>query len=308
MRYIITLLISMSIFGQVLNKLEKSYLTKADLLQSDHDNKVKALDDRLVTESRRLAEVYLKALKALLKSETQKGDFDSAIKVKAKITEMENMLKSEAVAVANGSITVTKPIGVHHDLIGVWQTTNTKGTKYIYTFYKNGTSFHENNSNKNTITGKWEAVENEIHIVFSNKHSFTLKRLGNIYIGPHYKFKKEATDPIVGSWTPDIIGNAKPKTAIFDLKDAITGTGRYTITFKFTKGKYALVIDSVELLRTGIPIAKDIHKGWAGSLSSSNTYILDIKYYRKGPYKLRIKLYGDLGVDSFGDIYIEKIQ
>lgn len=92
------MIIGCSLFAADLEKLEQSYLSKAEDLQSDSDTKIKVIKDKLAKDSKRLAEAYLKSLKAMLKSETQKGDFDAAVKVKGKIVEIEAILKGEAVA------------------------------------------------------------------------------------------------------------------------------------------------------------------------------------------------------------------
>lgn len=226
MKYLILfiVLISFCLSNDKIEKLENIYIDKANKLKAARDKVILAATLKHLEDSGKLVRVYIRALESLLKAETQKGDFDSAIAIKVKIVEMEKALAGNIVKVVP-----TKPISVHHDLIGVWHTTNTRGTKYIYTFYKDGTSFHENNSNKNTISGKWKAQENDIHIVFSNKHSFTFKRVGNLYKGPHYEFKKHVADPFVGQWKAAKISNGnivtiKKNSTGYTLNNSISGS------------------------------------------------------------------------------------
>lgn len=390
-KLILTLMMfSCSMIAQDINKLEQFYLTKAEALQAARDKDVEARDAKLAKDSKRLANAYLKSLKKIEIAIVQKGDLDAALKVRAKIKEVE--------AILEGDPRVRKPVkpslSIKDPFVGTWKWM----TKYIVDIHSDGTITSYKNiadfKNKNVfrtsstwtkkektyyihgpnyidtltiandgkslsgegsrghkvsairitdpIIGKWRSTSNKaISSVFKSdgtivtgtitggkwiknkENDYSIAWPGQRFQAKHaisadgksltYKgnvFAKRVTDLIIGKWNPKVIGNGKPRTTIFDLKGIITTTGQYKITFTYTEGKYALVIDSVEFLRTGIPIAKDVHEGWAGhpGVTRNNTYVLKLKSYSKGTYKLRVKIYGDLGLDSSGNIYLERID
>lgn len=140
------LLISTLMFGQGLDKLEQIYLNKAERLQKDHDARAKANDNKLTKDSQRLAEAYLKALRIMLIVETKKGDFDKAVKVKAKITEIEALIniggvsKTRPIKVGKAIENKIKVVGELTKFNGIWEITG--GNETIIYEIKNNEVWH----------------------------------------------------------------------------------------------------------------------------------------------------------------------
>jgi hypothetical protein len=189
---LIAMIIGCSLIADDLDTLEESYFSKASALQEDHDAKQKVISKKLATDSKRLAESYIKALKAMLKKETQKGDLDAAIKVKAKIVEMEAILNGEAVA------PVVKPNPVENKaepIVGKWKWHNGR----IIDVLENGTLISKGKLSAN----KWTKVgENKYHL--TNKEVWTVSEDGKTFTisinNRKYICKRITTDPIVGKW------------------------------------------------------------------------------------------------------------
>ena len=126
MKYLITLLLICVACNanDAIDKLENSYVNKAEQLKTTRDQGVKQLDTKYQSDSRRLALAYILALRKIEISIVKKGDLDGALIVRAKIKEIEAILKGEAVA-------VVKPKPVHNSadtIVGKWHWQITRRT------------------------------------------------------------------------------------------------------------------------------------------------------------------------------------
>jgi len=113
---------------------------------------------------------------------------------------------------------------------------------------------------------------------------------------------------VLGMWSAGEVSANKPAEVIFDATGKITGDGKYTITFSFTKGKNALVINGIEVLKNDIEFtAKDIHVGKATRRGVKNKYTITVDNYETGAsYKVKTTMFGGGGSDSKGFVFIKK--
>jgi hexosaminidase len=114
----------------------------------------------------------------------------------------------------------------------------------------------------------------------------------------------------IGEWKPGVIGSGKAKTALFDATGHIDRAGTYVVTFIYTRGEHRLDIDSVEVVRNERDVvAKDVHHGFTGGQRKDNQYTVKVADYETGAsYKIRAAIYGDIGDDSNGVVYIRRIK
>lgn len=126
------------------------------------------------------------------------------------------------------------------------------------------------------------------------------------YIDPKNKYSR--LGKLVGKWKSGQVGNAKAKEITFDATGLINSNGVYTVTFKFTGGKYRLDIDGIEVVRNDtVPVGKDMHHGFTGVSSKNNTYQIKVSNYETGAsFKIKALIYGDEGDDTNGVVLIRK--
>ena len=180
--------LSPAVFGQALDKLEQAYFTKAEKLINEHRVRTKISDDILAKNSKRLAEAYISALKAMLIAETKKGDFDKAVKIKVKITEMENLLKIGVVGNHHtkdvDSGLSSKPFQAKVDfIVGSW-IWHHKGQ--VCKFAKDGTYIGR------ISTGTWVKASNKSYTMTNSKNKIkqTMKVIDeNTMLNTTHNFK-----------------------------------------------------------------------------------------------------------------------
>ncbi len=104
-------------------------------------------------------------------------------------------------------------------------------------------------------------------------------------------------------WNPSCIPDGvKPVELMGELP--IKGKGCYAVSFQYTGGRMALVVEAVELYDGKKKVAEDRHRGVAGHNNWQNTYTLKVPKTVKNP---RIFVTINLGDrDSYGKIHIEK--
>ncbi len=104
-------------------------------------------------------------------------------------------------------------------------------------------------------------------------------------------------------WTPSSLPTDKTPVEL-EGKLPISGPGTYTVTFQYTGGTEALVVDAVELYDGRSRSAEDRHRGSAGHRHSNNTYTLKVGSAVRNP---RIVITVDMPKnDSYGKVVIEK--
>ncbi len=104
-------------------------------------------------------------------------------------------------------------------------------------------------------------------------------------------------------WNPGCIPE---KTGTVELKGTlpIREAGRYTVRFRYTGGKMALVVEAVELYDGDRKIAEDRHRGVTGNEDWKNTYELTVPETVQEP---RIFItFNTPSRDTYGKITIEK--
>lgn len=149
----------------------------------------------------------------------------------------------------------------------------------------------------------WTNLENKDFNKFDHKLDYHYPRLDAL--GIEY-FKDGGY--IVGKWNPNILSS---DTSIIDIdvtKHTI-GNGRISVGFFYTKGNDFLEIKSVELLKNGKVVAEDSHISIAdkfrGIPYKKNMFLYNFTlpvYDKKSSYKIRAKVSGKEGKDSFGNI------
>lgn len=94
-----------------------------------------------------------------------------------------------------------------------------------------------------------------------------------------------------------------------NLKNIINKPGKYTFTFNYRRGGNGMDIESVSLIQNDKVIVQDIHSGFAGGRAKNNIYILEVqKMDFTQPVTLVVKIKGAGGINSFGDISIDKVK
>ncbi len=121
MKYLILfiVLISFCLANDKIEKLENIYIDKANKLKAIRDKVVKEADVKFENDSRRLAESYIKALIKEQTAIVKTGDLEGALKIKAKIIEIENVLKGQvARPEINKQLKVGQKVIITNNLIG----------------------------------------------------------------------------------------------------------------------------------------------------------------------------------------------
>ncbi len=132
---------------------------------------------------------------------------------------------------------------------------------------------------------------------------------GSIFLRKSNVLKKASNQlgKTVGTWSPKNLPTNAVLDSKLDVTDVINATGNYEVFFKYTGGANALAIKSVEFWDNGVCTSKDIHNGSTGSRSKDNTYSLKIdKLSPKGRKLIKVKIQGQGGLDTNGDITISK--
>ncbi|MDP6635346.1 MAG: family 20 glycosylhydrolase [Phycisphaerae bacterium] len=124
------------------------------------------------------------------------------------------------------------------------------------------------------------------------------------YVDQSVKYAKYGKK--IGQWKSGKIASRKAAKAVFDATGLINKPGLYTVTFLYTGGRQRLDIDSIEVVKNDKEVvAKDTHHGFTGGKSKGNTYRVKIDDYETGAsYKINAMIYGDVGADSNGLVFI----
>ena len=124
------------------------------------------------------------------------------------------------------------------------------------------------------------------------------------YIDQSVKYAKYGKK--IGQWKSGKIPSRKAGKVTLDATGLINKSGTYTVTFMYTGGRHRLDIDSIEVVKNDNEVvAKDVHHGVTGGKSKGNTYKVKIDDYETGAsYKINAMIYGDVGSDSNGLIFI----
>lgn len=186
MKWLIGLLLSVAaLAADPVEKLENSYVKKAEQIATQKQAALKEVAVKYDSVSKRLTESYLKSLKILLKKETQKGDFDSAIKIKAKIVEIESMLKGQAPpkvtrpTIIKPTVTkprvvkVIKPVDNKAKLHPSWQSFKNNNFYTLHLLDDKTCRFAVNGNQ--SATGKWNVANGSINIKWDSGATNTYK-------------------------------------------------------------------------------------------------------------------------------------
>ncbi len=110
----------------------------------------------------------------------------------------------------------------------------------------------------------------------------------------------------VASWNPKQM-STKWKTLTFDISKHLDDAGNYEVNFRWTKGGSRLDIRSVSLLRNGVEISKDIHKGTTGHAHKNNSYSVELKDFAfNTKYEVKAEIRSDGSTNSYGEIRLRK--
>jgi len=126
------------------------------------------------------------------------------------------------------------------------------------------------------------------------------------YVDQSVKFAKYGKK--IGQWKSRKIAARKAGKVVFDATGLINKPGVYTVTFLYTGGRQRLDIDSIEVVKNDKEVvARDAHHGFTGGKSKGNTYKVKIDDYETGAsYKINAMIYGDVGSDSNGLVFIRR--
>ncbi len=105
-------------------------------------------------------------------------------------------------------------------------------------------------------------------------------------------------------WSPSCLPADKRPVELRG-KLPIDGPGTYTVTFRYTSGKWALTVLAVELYDGKTKVAEDHHTGTAGGRHQNNVYTLKVAKAVKDPH-IFITFNMPDNRDSYGTITIEK--
>lgn len=106
----------------------------------------------------------------------------------------------------------------------------------------------------------------------------------------------------IGAWSPVSFSNGIADVSC-EIPSHLANAGEYLISPCYTKGNHAVNIEWVALLEDGKEISRDTHPGQSGCCNVANSYT--IKRCAKKPgarYQVRIKLQGQGGQDTHGDV------
>ena len=112
----------------------------------------------------------------------------------------------------------------------------------------------------------------------------------------------------IGSWKSGQPGSAQPKEMTFEATGHINRNGEYVVTFLYTGGEHRLDIDGIRAVKNDTTVvAKDIHHGFTGGQAKDNEYRLKIDDYETGAsFKIKAAVYGDIGNDTNGLVFIRR--
>ncbi len=114
---------------------------------------------------------------------------------------------------------------------------------------------------------------------------------------------------LAAEWKPKNLKGAEFISWKFEATGKITGNGTYEVTFVYTGGEYKLEIEGVKVFKRDELLSEDIHNGYTGGASQKNTYIVKIDSFEAGtPFFIDAKVRGDLGNDSYGAVFIKKVN
>jgi hypothetical protein len=82
-------MLAVPVWADEIDKLENAFVTKSNHLKAERDKGMKVIEDKYIKDSQSLAQSYINSLKRIEKSIVKKGDLDGALKVRAKIKEIE---------------------------------------------------------------------------------------------------------------------------------------------------------------------------------------------------------------------------
>lgn len=144
-----------------------AYADPADTLEDKYVKGLTKYKAEYDAKCRRLSLAYIKSLEKLQVATVKKGDLDGALKVKAKIAEIEKLLADNlSIPLPNPTKTIvsTKP----DPIIGKW---NWSG-RVNYTFKADGTFI-----SNTTVHGAWESLGNAKYKVRGIKNGSTFFNL-----------------------------------------------------------------------------------------------------------------------------------
>lgn len=151
----------------------------------------------------------------------------------------------------------------------------------------------------------WSPSKGRNYDEFVSRLNTHLQRLKILDV--NYRALNTKTPQVIGTWKS---GEANETFAAksWDVSKAISGPGTYAFTFQYTEGECRIDIDGAELLRDGVVVATDGHKGRTGGESEGNVYTFQLSEAPKGLYTLRAKIRVDGGTDSNGEISVAKVR
>ena len=112
---------------------------------------------------------------------------------------------------------------------------------------------------------------------------------------------------IIGTWNPGCLADDCVDLE-WDVTHKVYADGRAMAGLYYTYGDHRLNIHGMQLLEDGKVIAEDLHEGFADETRATSKYktylyYLDIKDYKEGSkYTLRVKVSGQKGNDSYGNV------
>lgn len=123
------------------------------------------------------------------------------------------------------------------------------------------------------------------------------------------KMKQEAAEKLgkkIWSWNPKKVSN-EWKAITVDVTKHLNDAGTYNLTFLHNKGNSRLEIRKAVLLRNGVELANDSHKGFAGSKSKKNIYSLKLKEFAfNTKYEIKAEVRSVKGSNSYGKLRLRK--
>lgn len=110
----------------------------------------------------------------------------------------------------------------------------------------------------------------------------------------------------VCSWDPKKV-STEWKTLTFDISKHLDDAGKYELIFQWTKGWHRLDVRKVTLLRNGVEISQDSHKGSTGHVHTKNSYTVQLKDFAfNTKYEIKAEVSSSGGSDSYGEIRLRK--
>ena len=152
-------------------------------------------------------------------------------------------------------------------------------------------------------------------VLVTNLYDFkAITRLNRQQFSLPFFFNKEDDDAkkygeIIGKWIPGMLNEGHHEMLEFNATGKVNANGTYEVTFVYSSGMVNLDIEEVVLFRNQQQIASDVHAGSAGKESTKNTYVLKVNDYETGAaFKITAKAKGKGHVDTYGKVYLKKVQ